>query len=52
MRSKYLYFVCTMCLLSAGCTMRQAGYTALGAGTGGGIGYSLLAAFKKIPNMA
>ncbi len=38
---KYIYAVGLMCLLMAGCTMRQAGYTALGAGAGGGIGYSL-----------
>ena len=38
---KYLYLVGIMCLLTSGCTMRQAGYTALGAGAGGGIGYSL-----------
>ena len=38
---KYLYAVGLICLLTAGCTMRQAGYTALGAGAGGGIGYSI-----------
>jgi len=41
MMDKYLYAVGLICLLTAGCTMRQAGYTALGAGAGGGIGYSL-----------
>jgi len=41
MMDKYLYAVGLICLLTAGCTMRQAGYTALGAGAGGGVGYSL-----------
>ena len=40
MMDKYLYAVGLLCLLT-GCTMRQAGYTALGAGAGGGIGYSI-----------
>ena len=40
MMDKYLYAVGLLCLLT-GCTMRQAGYTALGAGAGGGIGYAI-----------
>lgn len=38
---KYVYSVGIICLLTAGCSMRQASYTALGAGAGGGIGYSI-----------
>ena len=41
MTDKYLYWVGVFCLLTAGCTMKQAGYTTLGAAAGGGIGYSL-----------
>ncbi len=37
---KYMYSVGLMCLLT-GCTFRDAGYTALGAGAGAGIGYSI-----------
>ena len=37
---KYLCSVGLMCLLT-GCTFRDAGYTALGAGAGAGIGYSI-----------
>ena len=37
---KYLYSVGLMCLFT-GCTFRDAGYTALGAGAGAGIGYSI-----------
>ena len=37
---KYLYSVGLMCLFT-GCTLRDAGYTALGAGAGVGIGYSI-----------
>ena len=40
MMDKYLYSVGLMCLLT-GCTFRDAGYTALGAGAGAGIGYSI-----------
>ena len=40
MTDKYLYSVGLMCLLT-GCTFRDAGYTALGAGAGAGIGYSI-----------
>ncbi len=38
---KYVYSVGIICLLTAGCSMRQAGYTVLGAGAGGAVGYSL-----------
>lgn len=38
---KYIHWLGLICLLSTGCTMRQAGYTALGAAAGGGIGYSI-----------
>jgi Glycine zipper len=41
MLDKYIYWVGLICLLTSGCTLRQAGYTALGAGAGGGIGYSI-----------
>ncbi|MBF0490208.1 MAG: hypothetical protein HQL15_06250 [Candidatus Omnitrophica bacterium] len=41
MTDKYVYSVGLICLLSTCCTFRQAGYTALGAGVGGGIGYSI-----------
>ena len=40
MMDKYMYSVGLMCLLT-GCTFRDAGYTALGAGAGAGIGYSI-----------
>ena len=40
MMDKYLYSVGLMCLFT-GCTFRDAGYTALGAGAGAGIGYSI-----------
>ena len=40
MMDKYVYSVGLMCLLT-GCTFRDAGYTALGAGAGAGIGYSI-----------
>jgi len=40
MMDKYIYTVGLMGLLT-GCTMRDAGYTALGAGAGAGIGYSI-----------
>ena len=38
---QYVYSVGIVCLLTSGCTTRQVGYTALGAGAGGGIGYFL-----------
>ena len=41
MCSNYLYWVGMICLLSTGCTLRQAGYTAVGTAAGGGIGYSI-----------
>lgn len=37
---KYIYFIVLGCLVT-GCSFRQAGYTALGAGAGGGIGYAI-----------
>ena len=40
MMHKYIYSVGLVCLFT-GCTMRQAGYTALGAGAGGGVGYAI-----------
>ena len=40
MMDKYLYSVGLMCLFT-GCSFRDAGYTALGAGAGAGIGYSI-----------
>jgi hypothetical protein len=40
MMDKYMYAVGLMCLLT-GCSFRDAGYTALGAGAGAGIGYSI-----------
>ena len=41
MTDKYIYSVGLLCLLSAGCSIRQAGYSAAGAAAGGGIGYSI-----------
>ncbi len=41
MSGNYLYWVGMICLLTAGCTMRQTGYTAVGTAAGGGIGYSI-----------
>ena len=40
MMDKYLYSVGLICLFT-GCTFRDVGYTALGAGAGAGIGYSI-----------
>ena len=37
---KYIYAV-GLLLLLAGCSVRQAGYTAVGAAAGGGIGYAI-----------
>ena len=37
---KYMYAVGLICLLT-GCSFRDAGYTALGAAAGAGIGYSI-----------
>lgn len=41
MTDNYVCGVGLVCLLMTGCTMRQAAYTAVGAGAGGGIGYAL-----------
>ncbi len=41
MSGNYMYWVGMACLLSAGCTMKQAGFTAVGTAAGGGIGYSI-----------
>lgn len=41
MMDKYLYSVGLICLLTTGCSVRQAGYTAVGAGAGGAIGYAV-----------
>jgi hypothetical protein len=38
MMGRNLYIIGLLCLLT-GCSFRQAGYTVLGAGAGGGIGY-------------
>ena len=40
MMARYLYLFGLLCLLT-GCTFRQAGYSVLGAGAGGGIGYAI-----------
>lgn len=39
MLSKYVCLVGVLCLLITGCSFRQAGYTATGAGLGGTAGY-------------
>jgi hypothetical protein len=40
MPNKFFYFLGLVCLFT-GCSIRQAGYSALGAGAGAGIGYSI-----------
>ena len=37
----YLYSVALVCLLTSGCTARQAGFTAVDTVGGGGIGYAI-----------